>query len=118
MPLATARKLPLDASIPEIGKGEPVARVSVPSGLRRYVSVGWLGTSTPLTKTNVPCAAGVGVGVAPGGVGIGVGVGVGLGVFALTPPHPARNAIISRPRTSTLQAETDLFIDMSPTRGR
>jgi hypothetical protein len=48
------------------------------------------------------------------GLGFGVGVGVGLGVFALTPPQPARNVINSRPRTSTLQAERDLFIQLSP----
>jgi hypothetical protein len=66
-----------------------------------------------LKYRNVPCAAGVGLGLGPGdgdGLGVGMGVGVGLGVLALTPPQPARNAIISRPRTSTPQAETDLFI--------
>ena len=66
-----------------------------------------------LKYTNVPWAAGVGVGPGPGGVGIGVGIGVGPG-FALTPPHPERVRVNSRPKMSTPQAETRLFFIHSP----
>jgi hypothetical protein len=70
-----------------------------------------------LTKANVPCAAGVGVGLGLGGVGEGLGFGVGVAVgwgdvleLTLPLPHPARNAIMTNPRMSTLQAKTDFFI--------
>jgi hypothetical protein len=109
-----ARKLPAVASVPLTGNGEPANATSVPSGFRRYPTVF---EADVLTYTNVPCAAaGVGVGVAPGGVGIGVGVGVGFG-FALTPPHPARKAIISRARTNVRQAERGLLIKLISNQG-
>jgi hypothetical protein len=57
----------------------------------------------------------VGLGAGDGfGFGVaGVGVGVGA-VLELTLPQPMRNAIIKRPRTNTLQAGINFFIQFSP----
>jgi hypothetical protein len=52
------------------------------------------------------------VGVPGVGVGVGLeltGVGVGDGEVALTLPHPARKALIHKPRTKRLKVETKFF---------
>ena len=76
---ATIRKLPLVASNPVIGNGEPATRLSVPSPFKRYSSVGCAGVYA-IDENKCSMGRGVGVGPGPGGVGEGLGSGVGVAV--------------------------------------